>query len=166
MQFEIAAMRPEDMDAKAYVHWKAWQETYAGLVDAAYLEQLTLEKCRAIARRWPDDVLVAKEGGRVVGFAGYGECRDADLPDAGELFSLYVLREAQRRGIGCALTARAIGLLPQFQKIAVWVLRGNERAIGFYRHCGFEPDGAAKTIALGAPATALRMVLRRDVVDI
>ncbi len=35
------AIKPMETDdetrAKAYVHWKAWQEAYAGLIDAAYL---------------------------------------------------------------------------------------------------------------------------------
>ena len=65
-----------ETEGKAYVHWKSWQEAYAGIVDPAYLSALTLEKCLTIARRFPDRILAAKDGDRVVGFAGYGPYRD------------------------------------------------------------------------------------------
>jgi len=35
----------EEIRGKAYVHWKSWQESYVGIVDAGYLARLTLEKC-------------------------------------------------------------------------------------------------------------------------
>ena len=46
MELKIREMTPQDADGKGYVHWKSWQETYAGLVDADYLSsRMTLEKC-------------------------------------------------------------------------------------------------------------------------
>ena len=67
-------IKPMETDAevrgKAYVHWKCWQETYPGLVSQEYLDKLTLAKCKELAFRWRDDLLVAKEGDRVVGFVG------------------------------------------------------------------------------------------------
>jgi ribosomal protein S18 acetylase RimI-like enzyme len=33
--------------------------------------------------------------------------------------------------------------------ITLWVLRQNERAIGFYRRVGYEFDGAEKTVPFG-----------------
>ncbi|MBE6658013.1 MAG: hypothetical protein E7604_06160 [Ruminococcaceae bacterium] len=68
----ITSMTPADMDGKAYVHHQSWQETYKGLIDANYLASMTLEKCQSIARRFPDNILVAKDEDRVIGFAGYG----------------------------------------------------------------------------------------------
>lgn len=45
-----------EMDGKRYVHYKSWQETHTGLVDANYLEtKMTLERCIAIARKWTDN---------------------------------------------------------------------------------------------------------------
>ncbi len=29
---------PAEMEGRGYVHWKAWQETYTGLIDQSYLE--------------------------------------------------------------------------------------------------------------------------------
>ncbi|MGN0350927.1 MAG: GNAT family N-acetyltransferase [Roseburia sp.] len=34
-----------DMEGKGFVHYTSWQETYAGLVDAAYLNEMSIEKC-------------------------------------------------------------------------------------------------------------------------
>lgn len=44
MVVRISTMKSQvDMDAKAYVHRKSRQETYDGIVDAAFLENFTLE---------------------------------------------------------------------------------------------------------------------------
>lgn len=159
MPCTIAPMRPSDMDGKAYVHWKAWQETYSGLVDADYLAGMTLEKCRDIARRWPNDILVAKDGETVVGFIGYGKYRDDSLTDCGEIYSLYLLRAYQGQGIGGALMRAALEKLAIFPRVALWVLRGNDHAIGFYHACGFYLDGTQATLAMGTPRIELRMLL-------
>ena len=69
-------IKPMESDSeirgKAYVHWNAGQDAYSGLVDPAYLDELTIEKCTDIAFRWLDNLLIAKENGRVIGFVGYG----------------------------------------------------------------------------------------------
>ena len=82
----------EEIKGKAYVHWRAWHEAYPDLVSQEYLNQLTLEKCEAIAFKWTDHLLVAKDGDRVIGFVGYGD-RGKEAPETGEIFALYVLSE-------------------------------------------------------------------------
>ena len=62
----------EEIRGKAFVHWKCWQETYPGLVSQDYLDKFTLEKSEGKAFQWRDNILVAKEGGRVSGVEGYG----------------------------------------------------------------------------------------------
>ena len=152
----------EEMDGKGYVHYKSWHETYEGLVDPGYLEGITLEKCIETARRWPDNILVAKDGERVVGFAAYGAYRDGHLPEHGEIFAIYVLKEYQGRKVGYELMNTAFQRLACYQKIAVWVLKGNERAIRFYERYGFRFDGTESEIVLGRPNTELRMIAKRE----
>ena len=90
---EIKKMESDDeIRGKAYVHWKSWHDAYPGLVDQEYLDALTLEKCEKIAYNWPDNLIVAKDNGRVIGFVGYGD-RGDEAPDTGEIFALYVLAE-------------------------------------------------------------------------
>ena len=76
MCITIKKMETDDeIRGKAFVHWKSWQEAYPGLVDQAYLDKLTLEKCEEMAYRWPGNLLVAKDHERVVGFVGFGVLR-------------------------------------------------------------------------------------------
>ncbi len=162
---EIKRMEtPEEIDGKGFVHYQSWHETYPGLMDAAYLKAHTLEKCIANSRRWTDNTLIAKDGDRVVGFAAYGSCRDGDLPDCGEVGALYVLREYHGTDVGYRLMQAAVKELSEYDKIVVWVLDGNDRAIRFYRRFGFEFDGKQGVLDLGLPAGMVsvrrRMILK------
>jgi len=146
---------------KADVHYRSWHETYAGLVDEEYLVRITPEKCLDIARKWPENLIVAKDGEKVIGFVGYGKYRDESIPDCGEVFSIYVLAEYHGRGVGYALMNAAAEQLTGFGKIALWVLKGNEKAIRFYERYGFRFDGTEAPIKLGTYNTELRMVFER-----
>ena len=55
----------------------------------------------------------------------------------------------------------AVGQLAGYGRIALWVLEGNERAIGFYERYGFCFDGESAEIMLGTPRRELRMVYLR-----
>ena len=150
-----------EVEGKAYVHWKSWQETYTGLVDAAYLQQMTLEKCLKIARKWRDNVLVAKDGEKVVGFVGYGAHRDPTLDGTGEIYSIYVLKEYHGQKIGYRLMNAAVEALAAYSQIAVWVLKDNDRAIRFYQRYGFVFDGTEQEIVMGTPNAELRMIYQK-----
>ena len=156
MEIEIKKMETDDeIRGKAHVHWQSWHEAYAGLVDAGYLAALTPKKCEAIAYKWPGNTLVAKQGDRVIGFCAY--CRDEDRPDTGEVSAIYILSSFYGQGVGCRLMQAALRAL-DCAHVFVWVLKGNARAIRFYEKCGFRPDGSERTLTLGAPITACRMV--------
>ena len=162
MEIVIKQMESDDeIRGKAYVHWKSWQEAYAGLVDRNYLDKLTLEKCTEMAFRWPDNLLVAKETDTVAGFVGYGVCGDDALPETGEVFAIYVLKEYYGKKVGHALMRAALEKLSEYRRIAVWVLEGNHRAIRFYEKCGFRFDGTKKQIKLGTVNTEIRMILTK-----
>ena len=152
---------PAEIEGKAYVHWKSWQEAYAGLIDQGYLDRMTLESCIEKAYRWRDRILVAKDGDKVVGFAGYGPYRDDTLPDTGEIFAIYVLSEYYGKQAGWALMQAALRELAEYPRIALWVLKGNVHAIRFYEKCGFQFDGTEQPITLGREVIELRMTLTR-----
>lgn len=161
-EFVIKPMETEDeINGKGYVHYKSWQETYAGLVDAGYLDGHTLEKTVKTAHRWLDNILVAKDGDRVIGFVGYGAYRDDTLPGYGEIFALYVLKDYHGKRVGYGLMNAAFEKLAAYRKVAVWVLKGNDRAIRFYERYGFHFDGTEAEIILGTPNTELRMIYGR-----
>ena len=157
MEIEIRKMETDaEFCGKAHVHWATWHAAYTGLIDQAYLNKFTPEKCEEIAYRWPDNILIAKDGERVVGFAGYGE---AD-PDTGELFALYVLKEYWGTGVAQLLMQATLERLAAYPKIALWMVKGNARAQRFYEKCGFRLTGEEKlTSSVGA--YGIRMMLKR-----
>ena len=151
-----------EIEGKGYVHWKTWHETYTELIDPSYMAKMTLEKCVEIAHRWPENILVAKDGEKVVGFVGYGEHNDNSLRDCGEVFAIYVLADYHGCRVGYELMNAAFKRLADYRKIAVWVLKGNDRAIGFYKRYGFRFDGTEKEIKLGTPNIELRMIYTKE----
>ena len=141
MSIEIKKMETEEeIRGKAFVHWRCWHEVYAGIVDQDYLDGMTLEVCEERAFRWLDDLFVAKDDGRVIGFVGYGD-RGAEAPEVGEVFALYVLPEYFGKSVGRCLMEAALEQLKEYPEVRLWVLKENKRAIRFYQKCGFCPDG-------------------------
>ncbi|MDE6661353.1 MAG: GNAT family N-acetyltransferase [Anaeroplasmataceae bacterium] len=151
----------EEIEGKAYVHYKSWHETYKNLIDEKYLQGITLEKCNTIAHQWRDNIIVAKDREKVIGFVGYNACQNPMLSNCGEIFALYVLNEYQGKKVGYELMNAAFRKLSEFKNIVVWVLKGNERAIHFYERYGFYFDGSEKEIMLGSPRKELRMIYKK-----
>ena len=162
-KIEIKKMETdEETLGKAYVHWKSWHESYSDIVDADWLNnKFSLEKCREIARKYPENNLVAKDGERVVGFAVYGKYIEDDIPELGEINAIYVLEEYQKKKIGYSLMTAVLGELSEYDRIALWVFKDNKKAIDFYEKVGFKPDGTENVFSLGTELTEIRMVYER-----
>jgi len=56
----------------------------------------------------------------------------------------------------------ALDKLSDYNKIAVWVLKGNDKAIHFYERYGYRFDGKEAEIMLGTPNTEQRMIYERN----
>jgi GNAT superfamily N-acetyltransferase len=132
---------PADAEALARCQLDCWRETYTSLAeDPDRLAQL-LADVEGRTTRWreilasPNQVLLAEDDGPV-GFATAGAQREDGLPGRW-LYALYVRVSHQGRGIGHRLLGEALGDAPAM----LWVLRGNERAVRFYRQHGFAFDG-------------------------
>lgn len=161
----IKPMETEDeARGKAYVHWKSWQESYAGIVDSGYLSRLTLDKCEAMAFRYPENTWIAKVGECVIGFTAAGRYRGEDgrETDMGEVYALYVLREYQHQKIGFELMRFSLSQLADCRAVCVWVLKENQKAISFYEKVGFRADGAEKELVLGAQVKVIRMTILHE----
>lgn len=138
----------------AALHMAGWSWAYRGLLPDAFLDGLGASVERRAARRREmlardDDgrIWIAEVGGRPVGFAETGPCRDADVPPgAAELSTLYLEQAAAGRGIGRRLLAHAIADLRQrgYRVATLWVLAGNRRARRFYAAAGWAPDGTTR----------------------
>ncbi|HEX4038223.1 MAG TPA: GNAT family N-acetyltransferase [Acidobacteriaceae bacterium] len=143
---------PQDAIDVARVHVRSWQTAYRGLLPDVYLDQLRPEDRAgrydfATADPSKPFTVVAVEEGRIRGFATTAPARDADGPECGELFALYVDPERWRRGYGLALVAAARRRLAERGHCAavLWMLEGNARADRFYRADGWAPDGTRRT---------------------
>jgi ribosomal protein S18 acetylase RimI-like enzyme len=110
-------------------------------------------------------VLVAREAGQVVGFAGISPARDPDLDPAsvGQLTTIYLLPQAWGRGHGRDLMTGALAALDQagYREAVLYVLDTNTRARNFYQAGGWQPDGTAKQEPLRGTAVTLNEVRYR-----
>ena len=148
----IRAATAEDATAIAHVHVESWRTTYAGIVPDEYLLGLD-EALRVKLWRewlgWETVVLVAERAGCVVGFAHAGKIREPLEACDAELYSLYLLKEAQGKGTGSALLKSAAAVLAErgFNGMALWVLERNPSR-SFYEKNGGRL-AASKVIEIG-----------------
>jgi ribosomal protein S18 acetylase RimI-like enzyme len=160
-------IRPaEASDARsiAEIHVRSWQAAYRELLPEEYLASLSVDArvsywSEAIPSGEPQ-VLVAIEGGAVAGFSAFGRCRDTDAgEDRHELWAIYLDPHYWSRGIGRALWRVSRDSLCQMgaQRITLWVLADNRRAIRFYELAGFVVD-SGQTKSLERGGVTLRVV--------
>jgi L-amino acid N-acyltransferase YncA len=140
----LRAAAVADAQAIARIYVDGWRHAYPGLVPNAVLLRLSpavqaREWALALARQGITETVVVAErpDGRVVGFGSCGEARATSLPQAGEIFTLYVAPEVQEQGIGRALLCRLFDTLLDrgLNSALVWVLSGNPARF-FYEAMG------------------------------
>lgn len=142
----IRAATPADAPAIGRVHAESWRETYRGVLPDRLLRSLSALVRAAMSQsaleREPPVLLFVAEGpgGELVGFSGGGRCRAPSLPHDAEVYAIYVLRAAQRRGCGRQLMGALAAALRArgFRSACLWVLRENANARGFYERLGGE----------------------------
>jgi GNAT superfamily N-acetyltransferase len=149
---EIQFLDPDALDELEPL-WSCMRERH-GEIGPAWIGP-TRERAESWARRradyarWLDEdalVLVARDGGRAVGYA-FATLDESDSSTwllegrTAELESLAVLPEARGAGVGAALLAavreqlRALGV----RRIDLTVVEGNDDAMRFYEREGFRP---------------------------
>lgn len=148
--FDIRPATPADAPTIAALHVAAWRETYEGIAPAEVLAALSVEER---AERWrailgePDALpqsavfLALAADGSAVGFSSCGLQRKDVLAQAGykgEFSAIYLLKTAQRRGLGRRLMAlMAENLLARgVEWASLWVLRNNFPSRRFYEALG------------------------------
>jgi GNAT superfamily N-acetyltransferase len=142
----------QDAEAIAHVHVQSWRTAYAGVVPDDYLAGLNEADRALLWQEWLTRdvrVFVAEVDGEVVGFVSGGRIREALEGYDAELFAIYLLDRAQRRGLGGAMLRRLAEVLggEGFKGMIVWVLERNP-AIQFYVGLGALRVGA-KEIEIG-----------------
>jgi ribosomal protein S18 acetylase RimI-like enzyme len=107
------------------IYVQTWRDTYLSMVPFGYLYEMSshrheqafineLNSKQAVG-------FVAEDAGRVVGFVTGGRERHGDDIYSGEIYTLYVLKLLQRRGIGRKLVAALAAQLRQSGRYAMLV---------------------------------------------
>jgi ribosomal protein S18 acetylase RimI-like enzyme len=131
-----------DATAIAQVHVSSWRSTYRDLLADDFLASLSdagyTERWKRVIAEGTSRVYVAEDAGEVVGFASAGRERAGEEGYEGELYAIYVLDAAQRRGFGRELVRASVGGLRELglADMIIWVLRDNQPARAFYERLG------------------------------
>jgi ribosomal protein S18 acetylase RimI-like enzyme len=154
----VRPMRAADCGRVAEIRVRGWRYAYRGLVPQPYLDALSAaeDAGRHRARLGRVDGgtvdLVAEAGGRVVGWASHGPCRDGgSAAGDAELYALYVDPDHLGTGAGRALLLECVrqGTALGRSRMFLWVLKENTRARRFYERAGFRADGAEEPFEAG-----------------
>jgi ribosomal protein S18 acetylase RimI-like enzyme len=131
-----------DGAAIARVHVASWRSTYRGLLADDFLLSLSetgyAERWKRVIAERTSKVYVAEDEGEVVGFSSGGRERAGETGYEGELYAIYVLDSAQRRGFGRELVRATVSGLRELGlgDMIIWVLRDNQPARAFYERLG------------------------------
>ena len=142
-EFLVRSATMDDASAIAEVHVASWQSAYRDILPAELLSTLNVERrteaWRRVLEGGPGSVLLATTTDQdVLGFCHVGPNRGAPTEFLGEVYAIYLLQHARRRGVGRDLFTRATDVLrsrahPSF---LVWVLDVNLEARRFYERLG------------------------------
>ncbi len=140
----IRPATPADAPAIAQVRVDAWRSTYRGMIPDAYLAAMKVEESTALwdkvltAAPNSTNTFVSEVDGQVTGFASGHMLPEPRHGMNAELAAVYLVRDAQRAGVGRRLVA-AVAAAQQAHGatgLIVWVIAGNKAARAFYEALG------------------------------
>ncbi len=167
MDIKIINAGVQDADTLGLLISECWRQAYAGIIPDDYLKTVTPEKR---AERFRTDIPLNPDveydlifvDTQPAGLMILMQCRDEDLPDAGDLTAIYFLSPYWGKGLGQAAIEYALQWFQSasYKQAVIWVLAENQRARKFYEKNGFYLDGAKKTMDFGKELSVVRY--RRD----
>jgi ribosomal protein S18 acetylase RimI-like enzyme len=145
----VRAITPADISGLAGIHVRCYREANRGIVPADYLAKMKASGWQGEwERRFTQGVsgepaferhfLAEDSRAGIVGFAGAGPSRDAQLKYEGEIYDVYVLSGFQGSGVGRSLVSASVEFLRRrrMKSMLLWVFEGNARAREFFEHFG------------------------------
>ena len=175
---EVKPARPEDAEAVFDVQRQTWLDTYPNEEEGITYEDIRLRVEGANGELIPKKVdkwkqaietagetravLVVRDEGKVVGFVV-----PSIMDGQRRISAIYVLPEAQGKGIGGKLLEKALEWQGKQEDIFLHVASYNQKAIDFYKKHGFEQtdteivDEAALQNG-NKPIPEIEMVLKSD----
>ncbi|HVQ98459.1 MAG TPA: GNAT family N-acetyltransferase [Mycobacterium sp.] len=141
---EIREARVPEYRQVAQMHYRAWRQSYQGII-AAVLLDLFDDPLHWAYNVYPEKLSqpgwtmwLAESAGQLVGVSIYGP--EPDRPDRLEIDALYVVPEHQGQRVGSLLMADAL-TAHSSGDVVLWCAEQNHRARRFYEAKGFELDG-------------------------
>lgn len=135
---QIMDMKSAAAEDIAFVHVKAWRETYSGIIPQDYLDQLSLagrtELWKIVPFSEGHHGRVAIVNGKVVGFVSFCLAREFTDRFAYELAAIYILKTYHKQGLGRGLIEAVLPDL-KTKNFYAWVLEQNP-SCAFYEGLG------------------------------
>jgi len=153
---------PDDIPTISRVYVESWRTTYQGLAPPLFVDGLSEAAASKIfleslgPNAYSYFLYVVEQDGRILGFADGGKERSHPERGIGELYAIYLLKEAQGQGMGRALFEAARTSLRQagMERMVVWVLEGSP-ARKFYEALGGKLLPGVKTLEF--PGLSLKL---------
>lgn len=105
----------------ASIYVQTWKDTYLSVIPYEYLSSMSIERhAKAFSKELNGHHIisfVAEDDDRIIGFTTGGYERNGDAVYGGEIYTLYVLKHLQRRGIGTSLVS---ALAMQFEVLGIY----------------------------------------------
>ena len=134
----------DDAAGIANVHVESWKTTYRGIMPDEVIASRDIENRLSIWTRILSDenrqsiLLVAEDDGKIVGFVNGGAPQEAVEDFDSELYAIYLLKEAQGKGLGRKLVQACAKVLHKqgYKSMVLSVLKENSASRGFYEKMG------------------------------
>ena len=103
------------------IYVQTWRDTYLSVIPYGYLSSMSIPRhAQAFFNELSSKHIisfVAEDAGRVIGFITGGYERNGDEIYSGEIYTLYVLKNLQQRGLGTKLVS---ALAMQFNRLGIF----------------------------------------------
>jgi L-amino acid N-acyltransferase YncA len=150
-------------DAKgiAKVHVDSWKSTYKNIIPDEFLKKLSYDQRtdlwnRNISKEGNYVSVVENNEGEIVGFADCGKRESNNVPNSGDLTSIYLLEEYQGKGVGKQLLKQLFLQFEElgFNRVFVEILEDNKTRY-FYEYSGANLLKSKKITIAGAELNLL-----------
>lgn len=143
MNYLIRKRTKEDCASVAHVVTVAWNETYKGIVNDDFLNDLYENEEQRANNSYnkfneeDNHQLVLEVDNKVVGFVNVGDTDDTTYDNCGELHAIYIISDYKGNGFGKELFKAGIEELKRmgYDKMLIGCLDGNP-SNEFYKHMG------------------------------
>lgn len=150
--YTIRRAASADAEAIANIHVKSWKNTYTDLVDEEDLSNMTYENRRTLweavlqMQRKEQCTFVIMNEKDIVGFVSGGPERTKRFDYDSEIYTIYLLPEYQRKGLGAMLLKAFVEEMKVhgYESLLVWVLTQNPSS-RFYERYDAKPVGEEET---------------------